>query len=130
VLRLSRARVIGDIEFMINNPGPALSQRKWTAKGAECSVHRHTFSGELYGFHTDILHIRMPATGRLAWELVLVSEFWRRGDRETLHSAKSLKLLSGQSADVLKWIRANSDGPAHASDASSPAAMRDAGTRD
>jgi hypothetical protein len=64
---------------------------------------------DLYGFHADILHIRMPATGRLAWELILVSEFWRRGDRETLHSVKWLKLLSGKPTDVLKWIRTNSD---------------------
>ena len=109
MLRLSRARVIGDIEFMINSPGPALGRRKWTAKGAECSVDRHAYSGDLYGFRADILRVRMPATGRLAWELVLVSEFWHRGDRETLHSVKSLKLLSGKPADVLKWIRTNSD---------------------
>ena len=105
MLRLSRARVISDIEFVINSPGPALGQRKWTAKGAECLVARHTYSGELYGFHVDFLHIRMPATGRLAWELVLVSEFWHRGGGETLHSVKWLKLLSGKPADVLKWIR-------------------------
>lgn len=109
MLRLSRARVIGDIEFMINNPGPALGQRTWTAKGAECSVDRHTYSGELYGFHADVLHIRMPATGRLAWDLILVTEFWRHGDRETLHSVKWLNVLSGKPTDVLKWIRANVD---------------------
>jgi hypothetical protein len=108
MLRLSRAGVIGDIEFIINSPGAALGRRKWTAKGAECSIDRQTYSGELYGFHADILHIRMPVTGHLAWELVLVSEFWRRGDRETLHSVKWLKLLSGKPTDVLKWIRANS----------------------
>jgi hypothetical protein len=36
VLRLSRSRVISDIEFIINNPGPALGQRKWISKGTEC----------------------------------------------------------------------------------------------
>jgi hypothetical protein len=108
LLRLSRARVIGDIEFVIGNPGPALGQRKWIAKGAECSVDRHSYSGQSYGFHTDILHIRMPATGRPAWELVLVSEFWHRGDRETLRSAKWLKLLAGKPSDVLSWLRTHS----------------------
>jgi hypothetical protein len=109
VLRLSRARVIGDIELITKSPGPVLGQRKWTAKGAECSVDRHTYSGEYYGFHADILHIRMPATGKLAWEMIIVSEFWRRGDAETLHSVKWLKLLSGKPTDVLKWIRTNAD---------------------
>jgi hypothetical protein len=63
VLRLSRSRVISDIEFIINNPGPALGQWKWTSKGAECSVDRHSFAGELYSFHVDILQVRVPATG-------------------------------------------------------------------
>jgi hypothetical protein len=112
VLRLSRARVIGDIEFMVNSPSPALGQRRWVAKGAECSVDRHTYSGELYGFHTDILHIRMPATGRLMWELILVTEFWRRADRETSYSVKWLKLLSGKQTDVLTWIRTHCDATA------------------
>lgn len=39
----------------------------------------------------------------------ILMEFWRRGDRETLHSIKWLKLLSGKPTDVLKWIRTNSD---------------------
>ena len=109
MLRLSRARVLGDIDFMINDPGPALGQRKWTAKGAQCSVDRHSYAGEIYGFQTDILHIRMPATVRVAWELVIVTEFWRRGDGETMHSTKWLKLLAGKPTDVLKWISASRD---------------------
>ncbi|MGO9005621.1 MAG: hypothetical protein ACLQIQ_12960 [Beijerinckiaceae bacterium] len=109
MLRLSRGRVIGDIELMINRPGPALGQRKWTAKGAECSVDRHSYSGEVYGFHADVLHIRVPATGRPAWELVIVAEFWSGGDGETMHSTKWLKLMSGKPTDVLKWISANRD---------------------
>jgi hypothetical protein len=109
MLRLSRARVIGDIELITKSPGPALGQRKWTAKGAECSVDRHTYWGELYRFHADILYIRMPATGKPAWEILVVSEFWHRGDAETLHSVKWLKLLSGKPTDVLKWIRTNAD---------------------
>jgi hypothetical protein len=112
MLRISRARVISDIEFLVNSPGPARGQRKWTAKGAECAVDRHSYAGEAYGFHADVLHIRMPVSGRLVWELVLVSEIWRRGDAETMHAAKWLKLLAGKPNDVLKWIGANRDGTA------------------
>jgi hypothetical protein len=112
LLGLSRTRVIRDIEFVVNRPGPALGRRKWAAKGAECSVDHHSFSGELYGFHADILHVRMPATGRLIWELMLVTEFSRGGDRETLHSTKWLKLLSGKQVDVLRWIGAHSNATA------------------
>jgi hypothetical protein len=114
MLKLSRARVIADIEFLINSPDPAGGQRKWTAKGAECSIDRHSYAGEAYGFHADVLHIRTPVTGRLNWEVVLVSEIWRRGDDETIHSTKWLKLMSGKPTDVLKWISANRDGKAEA----------------
>ena len=107
MLRLSRARVISDIELIINSPGPALGQRKWSARGAECSVDRHTYWGELYRFHADILHVRMP--GKPAWQLIVVSEFWHRGEAEALHSVKWLKLLSGKPTDVLQWIRSNYD---------------------
>jgi hypothetical protein len=63
VLRLSRSRVISDIEFIINTPNPALGQRKWTSKGAECSVDCHSFAGEVYSFHVDIRQVRLSTTG-------------------------------------------------------------------
>ena len=107
MLRLSRSRVISDIEFIINNPGPGLGQRKWTSKGAECSVDRHSFAGELYRFHVDILQVRVPATGAPKCKLLIVGEFWQGDDGESIHSTKWLKLLRGKPGDVLKWIGAN-----------------------
>jgi len=107
VLKLSRSQVIGDIELIINRPGPALGQRKWTSKGTECSIDRHSFMGELYSFHVDILQIRLPPTGRPSWKLLIVREFWQGSDGESIHSTKWLKLLLGKPADVLKWIGAN-----------------------
>ncbi len=107
MLRLSRSRVISDIEFIINSPGPPRGQRKWTSKGAECSVDRHSFSGNVYSFHIDILQIRSTAAGRSNWKLHIVSEFWQDGDGESTHSTKWLKLLLGKPNDVLKWISAN-----------------------
>jgi hypothetical protein len=107
VLRLSKLRVISDIEFIINNPGPALGQRKWTSKGAECSIDRHSFAGEVYSFHVDILQVRLTATGAPKCKLLIVGEFWQGGDGESIHSTKWLKLLHGKPGDVLKWIGAN-----------------------
>ena len=107
MLRLSRSRVISDIEFIINNPGPAVGIRKWTSKGAECSVDRHSFAGEVYSFHVDILQVRLAATGAPKWKLLIVGEFWQGGDGESIHSTKWLKLLHGKPGDVFKWISAN-----------------------
>jgi hypothetical protein len=107
VLRLSRSRVISDIEFIINNPGPALGQRKWISKGTECSVDRHSFIGDIYSFHVNILQVRLPAVGSPKWNLLIIGEFWQSGEGESIHSTKWLKLLHGKPGDVLKWISMN-----------------------
>jgi len=107
VQRLSSSRVINDIEFIIDRPSPALGQRKWLAKGAECSIDRHNFSGEVYGFHLEVLQIELRTTGSTSWKLVIVSELWQGNDGESIHSTKWLKLFLGNPAEVLKWIRAN-----------------------
>jgi hypothetical protein len=112
VQQLSSTRIISDIEFIINRPRPGLGQRKWAAKGAECSIDRHSFTGDVYSFHVEILQIRLPATGRPSWKLVIVSEFWHGSDGERIHSAKWLKLLLGKPTEVLKWIRTNRDAAA------------------
>ena len=107
--RLSRSRVISDIEFIINSPSPAVGKRKWTSKGAECSADRHSFVGAVYSFHVDILQVHLYATGSPKWKLLIVNEFWQGGEGESIHSTKWLKLLRGKPSDVLKWISANRD---------------------
>ncbi len=109
MLRLSRARVITDIETIVNKAASMRGQHVWTAKGAECSLDRHSFAGVGYGFQTEILRLRLPAAKSVAWELLLVSEYWRRGDGEPIHTTKWLKLIAGKSNDVLKWVAANRD---------------------
>jgi hypothetical protein len=100
VQRLSSSRIISDIEFIINRPGPAPAQRIWVAKGAECSIDRHSFAGEVYSFHVDILQIQQPATGSANWKLLIVREFWQGSDGDSIHSTKWLKLLLGKPTDV------------------------------
>ena len=107
MLRLSRARVIGDIETIVNAAIPARGLHKWSAKGAEISLDRHSFAGVDYGYQTEVLRVCLPGGARGGWELLLVAEYWRRGDGCSIHATKWLKLLSGKANDVLKWIGAN-----------------------
>lgn len=103
MLRLSRARVIGDIETIVTKACPARGLHHWTAKGADCVIERHAYSGAGYGFQAEVLRVSYPAKSA-KWELLLVSEFWRRGDGEAVHTVKWLKLLAGDNNDVLRWI--------------------------
>ena len=72
-------------------------------------LDRHSYAGEAYGFHADVLHIRMSGDGALGLGVLIVGEFWRRGDGGALHATKCAKLLSGKPTDVLKWIGAHRD---------------------
>jgi hypothetical protein len=103
VLRLSRLRVISDIEFIINSPSPALGQRKWTSKGAECSVDRHSFAGEVYSFHVDILQVHLAATGSPKMEAahhrrILAKR--RKREHSLYEMAQALARQTGRRAEV------------------------------
>lgn len=104
--RLSRARVIGDLEFIVGRERPALNVRSWDVAGVSCEASRHTCSGSAYGFHLDILLLRARRPG---WKLLLVSEFWDAGAERTIHNSRWLKLLEGRQADVMAWIERNRD---------------------
>lgn len=109
MLRLSRSRNIKEIETIINDPGPALGQRVWTAHGVECSTETHRYLGEKYAFHNRITHLRHKSAHPGKWEIILVSEFWQDDRDQTIHSTKWMKLLSGKATDVNAWIKAHRD---------------------
>lgn len=106
-LRLSRARVINDVEFIVKNHRPSAIARSWSSAGALCRMERHSFGGADYGFHMEVL--RVEVTGRGGWVLMIVDEFWEASETQTIHSSKWLKLLKGKQVDVLSWIDRNRD---------------------
>lgn len=105
MLRLSRARVIGDIEFIVGGGGPILDRKKWIAKGAGCSVDRFSFAGDAYNFQLRVLQVRLPATERPSWKLVILSQSWEDDGGKPIYATKWLKLIVGKPNDVLKWIK-------------------------
>jgi hypothetical protein len=107
MLRLSRAKVIDEIEYIIDRPIIGVGPLRWEKRGVECSEERHGFRGQLYSFDVDITRIRSLGPSRRRWELLIVSECWRNAEDEVMHTTKWLKLTSGDSADVKKWIASN-----------------------
>lgn len=105
--KLSRARVINDIECIVKNPAARLGKHKWQACGVECILDRHSYYGEMYSFDVEVLHMRCKAATRLNWQLYLVSEFWRNEAGETVRLTKWLKQTAGKPADVMQWIVEN-----------------------
>lgn len=113
-LRLSRARVINDVDFIVKGHRRSPTARSWTADGASCSAERHSFSSDAYCVHTEVLHVAV--SGRSGWTLMIVDEFWEAGESQTIHSSRWLKLLKGKQSDVLSWIERNHERELHGND--------------
>jgi hypothetical protein len=105
--RLSRARVITDIERIVKSSTVGLGKHKWQACGVECILDRHSYNGEMYGFDVEVLHLRLKDASRLKWRLYLITEFWRNEPGETVRMTKWLKQTAGKPADVMRWIVEN-----------------------
>lgn len=75
--RIGNTRTIADIEFVIDAPGLGGEKTSWLSHGVECSGDRHRFSGQAYSFSFEVLHLRLDASARSRWHVVIVSELWR-----------------------------------------------------
>lgn len=62
--RLSRSRVINDIEFIVKAPVAGLGKHRWETRGVECVLDCHSYHGDLYSFDVEVLRIERIAGGR------------------------------------------------------------------
>jgi hypothetical protein len=107
--RLSRARVINDIERIVKDSVVGLGKHKWEAGGVECVLDRHSYNGEMYSFDVEVLRVQLREAARLKWQLYVVTQFWRNEAGESVRMTKWLKLTAGKSADVSRWIKESSE---------------------
>jgi hypothetical protein len=105
--RLSRARVINDIESIVKSPAAGLGKHQWETNGVACVLDRHSYYGQMYSFDVEVLHLCLGTTSRPKWQLYLVTEFWRDETGETVRMTKWLKQTAGKPADVMRWIVEN-----------------------
>ncbi|MFD2181682.1 hypothetical protein [Rhodoplanes azumiensis] len=103
--RVGNARTIADIEFVIEAAAIGDTRRSWTVEGVDCTRDRHRFSGPAYSFTIEALNLRLVKSGRMAWHVLIVTEWWRSETDESLRSTKWLKVVSGKPAEVTAWMR-------------------------
>ncbi|PWB79796.1 MAG: hypothetical protein C3F11_19840 [Methylocystaceae bacterium] len=123
MLRLSRSRIINDIEFIVDRPIAGVGPLRWETKGVECIAERHAYRGQTHSFDLDVMRVRLQSPSRSKWELLIVTEYWRGAEGENIHTTKWLKLTVGKKADVAKWIAVNREPASRkqaSTDASSP----------
>jgi hypothetical protein len=111
MLRLSRALVIQDLERLVEHSIGHIGRHEWSARGVECRRDHHSYSAPTYSFDLDVLNLRVKGDAGCAWEMFIVTEFWRSAQGATMHSPKWLKLVRGKPKDVLKWIAMHRNEP-------------------
>jgi hypothetical protein len=100
-MRISNARTIADIEYVVDPPSQGSDLAAWTACGISCRRDRLRYSGGNYSFSFELLHLHNDARHR-GWHVVIISELWRfEGMRGEPRVTKSLRVLRGKVADVL-----------------------------
>jgi hypothetical protein len=104
--RISNARTIADIEFVIDAPGAGSEQTTWKAHGVGRSRDRHRFSNHAYSFSFELVHLRSNGPRSAKWYAVIVTERWRFVESKLEpRTTKVLKMIYGRQADVLTWMR-------------------------
>lgn len=107
MLRLSRERIITDIEYIVGTATGRLGETEWTISSALCRRERHSFSAPWHSFNIDILYVESVEKKSNHWKLMIVAETWRDSAGENIRHTEWLKLLNGDSKDVEKWISDN-----------------------
>ncbi len=109
-MRLGNARTIADIEFVIDEPSLGSEQDSWYVNGVECSRSRHRFLGAEYSFAFDVVRLRFESKKQRSWHIVIVGEVWQfKKMKGRPRGTKQLKIVKGNSADILSWIRQSRD---------------------
>lgn len=104
--QITNTLAIREIEQILYAANPHYEARIWTAAGVECRRDRHRYTGQAYGFTTEILQLRCSEPGRSRWEALIVTERWATGTPETvIRSTKWMKLVAGKSSDLRDWMR-------------------------
>lgn len=107
MLRLSRSKVISEIEFIVDRPIAGIGPLRWEKNGAECTAERYGYRGEFYSFDVEVMRVRSLGDARRKWELLIVTEHWRNAGGGRMHVGKWLKLTNGNTSDVKRWIANN-----------------------
>jgi hypothetical protein len=104
-MRISNARAIADIEYVIDSPSQASDATTWISCDVSCRRDRHRYSGQDYAFVLEVLHLEHTQP-RKSWHVVIVSELWRfKGMKNEPRWTKSLRVIMGKPGDVLAWMR-------------------------
>jgi len=93
------------VDLLIASSNPGLKLSSWTHDGVACERERHSFSGPNHGLSIEI--VTLTRTGRNGWSVMIVKEYWWAGSEgRALKALRWAKLLKGQRAELLSWLRA------------------------
>ena len=80
----------------------------WTIDGVDWRRERHSFAGHAYGFSVEVtIGTRPPPAG---WVLMVVKEYWRAPDGESIRNGQWAHIEKGSRSDVIAWLEKQEQG--------------------
>lgn len=78
--------------------------RQWTSHGIDWVRERHSFTGAYCSFGIDVFRLTKPTSPK--WSFVVVKEhWWGTAQDQTLRSTHWAKPISGNKAEIMKWMK-------------------------
>ena len=101
-------RKIGDASFFrivdrLLEPGTTRMPRtSWSIDGVDWQRERHSYAGASHGFTVEVTTAAKAA--KPGWTLVVVKEYWRAGNGESMKSLQWAHIEAGSRADLVAWL--------------------------
>ncbi len=75
---------------------------RWSIDGVDWQRERHSYSGAGHGFTVEVTTGTRAA--KPSWTLVVVKEYWRGRNGESLKSMQWAHIEAGSRNDVVAWM--------------------------
>ena len=74
----------------------------WAIDGVDWRRERHSYAGSRYGFSVVVTTGTRPAPA--GWVLMVVKEYWRAPDGESIRTGQWAHIEKGNRSDVVAWL--------------------------
>ena len=89
---------------IIRRDRPKDAPDAWVTDGVSWRRSKHSYETQTYGFVTEVYEVTSESGG--GWALLVTKEHWWAGKNgETIRSAHWAKLLRGNRATIMAWLR-------------------------
>ena len=101
--RIGDAAFFRIVDQLLARDAKRATATHWTIDGVDWRRDRHSYAGASYGFSVEVTTGSKPAPG--GWVLMVVKEYWRAADGESIRTGQWAHIEKGSRSDVVAWLQ-------------------------